>query len=180
MTPPSIQTIVSTSLPTIVTDLHGTQDEYAWVPVAYLLTQTACQPLYGKLADIFGRKVSCRVPCYGNAVPLIRLITSSFFSAFDHHICLRFYGIHHGSPDLLDAGTWNLEPGLLDAGACACALARYLCEYHHLSHWLCVMWGSASESIIHSIHLLTHDIPRLWPSSPTSGIPSSKSTRTDD
>ncbi|PVG02285.1 hypothetical protein CPB86DRAFT_619859 [Serendipita vermifera] len=49
-------TIVSTSLPTIVTELHGTQNEYAWVPVAYLLTQTACQPLYGKLADVFGRR----------------------------------------------------------------------------------------------------------------------------
>ncbi|KIM29106.1 hypothetical protein M408DRAFT_329114 [Serendipita vermifera MAFF 305830] len=49
-------TIVSTSLPTIVAELRGTQDEYAWVPVAYLLTQTACQPLYGKLADVFGRQ----------------------------------------------------------------------------------------------------------------------------
>ncbi|KAG8857156.1 hypothetical protein FRB91_011701 [Serendipita sp. 411] len=49
-------TIVSTSLPTIVAELHGTQNEYAWVPVAYLLTQTACQPLYGKLADVFGRR----------------------------------------------------------------------------------------------------------------------------
>lgn len=49
-------TIVSTSLPTIVAELHGSQNEYAWVPVAYLLTQTAFQPLYGKLADIFGRR----------------------------------------------------------------------------------------------------------------------------
>lgn len=39
-------------------ELKGTQNEYAWVGVAYLLTQTACQPLYGKLADVFGRKVS--------------------------------------------------------------------------------------------------------------------------
>jgi MFS family permease len=53
----AMQTIVSTSLPTIVADLKGSQNQYAWVGVAYLLTQTACQPVYGKLADIFGRKV---------------------------------------------------------------------------------------------------------------------------
>lgn len=49
-------TIVSTSLPTIARELHATQTQYTWVGVAYLLTQTAFQPLYGRLSDLIGRK----------------------------------------------------------------------------------------------------------------------------
>ncbi|KAG9314590.1 major facilitator superfamily domain-containing protein [Chiua virens] len=49
-------TIVSTSLPTITSDLKASQSQYTWVAVAYLLTQTACQPLYGKVSDLVGRK----------------------------------------------------------------------------------------------------------------------------
>ncbi|KAF8703973.1 hypothetical protein AX14_014052 [Amanita brunnescens Koide BX004] len=49
-------TIVSTSLPTIASELHATQTQYTWVGVAYLLTQTAFQPLYGRLSDLVGRK----------------------------------------------------------------------------------------------------------------------------
>ncbi|TFK76816.1 amino acid permease ScVBA-like protein [Pluteus cervinus] len=50
-------TIVSTSLPTIASDLTATQSQYTWVGVAYMLTQTAFQPLYGRFSDIIGRKV---------------------------------------------------------------------------------------------------------------------------
>lgn len=53
----STQTIVSTSLPTITSDLSASQSQYTWVGVAYMLTQTACQPLYGKVSDLVGRKV---------------------------------------------------------------------------------------------------------------------------
>ncbi|KAJ8596466.1 amino acid permease ScVBA-like protein [Rhizopogon salebrosus TDB-379] len=49
-------TIVSTSLPTIASELHASQSQYTWVGVAYMLTQTACQPLYGRLSDLVGRK----------------------------------------------------------------------------------------------------------------------------
>ncbi|KAJ6604296.1 major facilitator superfamily domain-containing protein [Mycena vulgaris] len=49
-------TIVSTSLPTIASELHMTQDEYTWVGIAYMLTQTAFQPLYGRISDLVGRK----------------------------------------------------------------------------------------------------------------------------
>ena len=48
-------TIVSTALPTIVSDLGGFS-VFAWVFSLYLLTQTATIPIYGKLADILGRK----------------------------------------------------------------------------------------------------------------------------
>ena len=50
------QTIVSTALPTIVGDLGGL-DHLSWVVTAYLLTITASTPLYGKLSDIYGRRL---------------------------------------------------------------------------------------------------------------------------
>jgi len=51
------QTIVSTSLPTIASDLEASPIQYTWVGVAYMLTQTAFQPLYGRASDLVGRKV---------------------------------------------------------------------------------------------------------------------------
>jgi EmrB/QacA subfamily drug resistance transporter len=50
------QTIVSTALPRIVSDLNGI-NLLAWVSTAYLLTNTAMVPIYGKLSDIYGRKI---------------------------------------------------------------------------------------------------------------------------
>jgi EmrB/QacA subfamily drug resistance transporter len=48
-------TIVSTAMPTIVGDLHGI-DQYAWVFSSFLLAEIATIPLWGRLADMFGRK----------------------------------------------------------------------------------------------------------------------------
>src|SRR6476619_3613434 len=50
------QTIVSTALPTIVGDLGGI-DHLSWVVTAYLLASTIAGPLYGKLGDLYGRKI---------------------------------------------------------------------------------------------------------------------------
>ena len=50
------QTIVSTALPTIVGDLGGL-NHLSWVVTAYLLTSTVSGPLYGKLGDLYGRKL---------------------------------------------------------------------------------------------------------------------------
>src|ERR1700722_7760758 len=49
------QTIVSTALPRIATDLHGL-NKLAWVATAYLMTSAISTPLYGKISDQFGRK----------------------------------------------------------------------------------------------------------------------------
>ncbi|MXQ62568.1 MFS transporter [Actinomadura rayongensis] len=49
--------VVGTALPTIVGDLGG-QDQLALVASASLLTMTASTPLWGKLSDIFGRKLT--------------------------------------------------------------------------------------------------------------------------
>lgn len=49
-------TIVATALPTIVGDLGGLE-HLSWVVTAYLLAQTVVTPLYGKLGDLYGRKI---------------------------------------------------------------------------------------------------------------------------
>ena len=56
--------VVGTSLPTVVSQLGGLE-LYGWVFAAYLLTSTTTLPLYGRLADIYGRK-----PMYLLAVAL--------------------------------------------------------------------------------------------------------------
>src|SRR5437660_3559 len=48
-------TVVSTAMPTVVGDLGGIH-LYSWVFTGYLLTSTVSVPLFGKLADLYGRK----------------------------------------------------------------------------------------------------------------------------
>src|SRR5882762_7279338 len=48
-------TIVATAMPTIVGELGGF-DLLSWVFTAYLLTQAVTIPIYGRLADLYGRK----------------------------------------------------------------------------------------------------------------------------
>ena len=50
------QTIVSTALKSIVEDFNGLE-HYTWVVTAYLLTSTASTPLYGKISDLYGRRI---------------------------------------------------------------------------------------------------------------------------
>ncbi|MDQ3694735.1 MAG: MFS transporter [Chloroflexota bacterium] len=49
------QSIVSTALPRIVSELGGL-DQLSWVVTAYLLTSTAVTPLWGKISDLYGRR----------------------------------------------------------------------------------------------------------------------------
>lgn len=48
-------TIVATAMPTIIADLGGFS-QFGWVFSIYLLTQAVTVPLYGRLADMWGRK----------------------------------------------------------------------------------------------------------------------------
>ncbi|QHC60873.1 MDR family MFS transporter [Rathayibacter sp. VKM Ac-2760] len=50
-------TVVSTSLPLIISDLRGDQNAYTWVVTATLLATTVSTPLWGKFADLFNRKL---------------------------------------------------------------------------------------------------------------------------
>jgi EmrB/QacA subfamily drug resistance transporter len=60
-------TIVATAVPTIVADLGGLS-RYSWIFSTYLLTSTVTVPLYGRLADLYGRR---RVLLFGVLVFLL-------------------------------------------------------------------------------------------------------------
>ena len=53
------QTIVSTALPTIVGEIGGLA-HLSWIVTAYLLASTVVVPVYGKLGDVYGRRLVCR------------------------------------------------------------------------------------------------------------------------
>lgn len=59
-------TAVSTALPTIASDLHGS--DFVWVGAAYALTSAAIIPMSGGIAQIFGRKPAVLI-----AIPLFAL-----------------------------------------------------------------------------------------------------------
>jgi EmrB/QacA subfamily drug resistance transporter len=50
-------TVVTNALPRIVADLEGSESGYTWVVVATLLTMTASTPIWGKLSDLFSKKM---------------------------------------------------------------------------------------------------------------------------
>ncbi|RDV46021.1 MFS transporter [Leifsonia sp. ku-ls] len=50
-------TVVSTSMPRIISELHGDQTAYTWVVTSTLLATTVSTPIWGKLADLFNRKL---------------------------------------------------------------------------------------------------------------------------
>jgi EmrB/QacA subfamily drug resistance transporter len=54
------QGIVGTALPRIVSELGGL-NELSWVVTAYLLTSTASTPLWGKISDLYGRRMIFQV-----------------------------------------------------------------------------------------------------------------------
>lgn len=49
--------VVSSSLPRIISDLQGEQSAFTWVVTATLLTTTITTPIWGKLADLVDRKL---------------------------------------------------------------------------------------------------------------------------
>ena len=54
-------TVVSTSLPKIVSDLGGDQSAFTWVVTATLLATTVSTPIWGKFADLTSRKMLVQV-----------------------------------------------------------------------------------------------------------------------
>nr|WP_233158017.1 MDR family MFS transporter [Actinokineospora bangkokensis] len=54
-------TIVANALPRIISDLRGSQSVYTWVVTTELLAMTATVPLWGKLADLYNRKLLIQV-----------------------------------------------------------------------------------------------------------------------
>jgi EmrB/QacA subfamily drug resistance transporter len=78
-------TIVATAAPRIVESLHGIE-LYSWVFSGYLLTMTVSTPLYGKLADIYGRKP---VYLFGMAVFILGSLVCGFATSMEQLVAFR-------------------------------------------------------------------------------------------
>jgi EmrB/QacA subfamily drug resistance transporter len=78
-------TIVATAMPTIVAELGGFR-LFSWVFTAYFLAQAVTTPIYGRLADLFGRK---RVFFVGSCVFLIGSMACGLTSAMIPLIAFR-------------------------------------------------------------------------------------------
>ncbi|AZG46027.1 MDR family MFS transporter [Gordonia insulae] len=74
-------TIVATALPTIIGDLQGSQTAYAWVITSALLANAASTPIWGKLADLFNKKVLVQSA-------IIIFVIGSVIAGFAHSVPL--------------------------------------------------------------------------------------------
>ncbi|WP_032401459.1 MULTISPECIES: MDR family MFS transporter [Nocardiaceae] len=74
-------TIVSTALPTIIGDLKGSQTAYAWVITTALLANAASTPIWGKLADLFNKKVLVQSA-------IVIFVAGSLIAGFAHNVPL--------------------------------------------------------------------------------------------
>ena len=79
------QTIVATALPTIVGDLGGL-DQISWVVTAYLLSSTVSVPLFGKISDLYGRKLMLQVTI---AIFLLGSVLAGFAQSMPQLILAR-------------------------------------------------------------------------------------------
>ncbi|HEY3436542.1 MAG TPA: MDR family MFS transporter [Actinotalea sp.] len=71
--------VVSSSLPRIITDLAGSQSGYTWVVTATLLTTTISTPIWGKLADLLDRKLLIQIA-------LVVTVLSSAAAGLSHSV----------------------------------------------------------------------------------------------
>jgi MFS family permease len=78
-------TVVSTAMPTIIGDLGGLP-LYSWVFSIYLLTSTVMMPIYGRLADIYGRR---RILLVAISIFLAGAITCGFAQSMPQLIAAR-------------------------------------------------------------------------------------------
>ncbi|NNC20887.1 MFS transporter [Corallococcus exiguus] len=78
-------TVVSTAMPTVVSDLGGIQ-HYAWVFTAYMLSSTITVPIYGKLADLYGRKP---IVLFGSTLFLLASLACGFSTSMNMLIAFR-------------------------------------------------------------------------------------------
>ncbi|SCG41766.1 MDR family MFS transporter [Micromonospora humi] len=87
-------TVVSTALPKIIGSLNGSQTQYTWVVTATLLTATATTPIWGKLADLFSKKLLIQAAI---VVFLVGSVAAGFAQSAGQLIAARaFQGIGVG------------------------------------------------------------------------------------
>jgi EmrB/QacA subfamily drug resistance transporter len=87
-------TVVTTAMPTVVSDLGGIQ-HYAWVFTAFMLASTITVPIFGKLADLYGRKP---ILLFGIALFLVGSVASGLSPSMEWLIVFRILqGLGAGS-----------------------------------------------------------------------------------
>ncbi|OON40397.1 MFS transporter [Izhakiella australiensis] len=87
-------TIVATAMPSIIAELGGFS-QFGWVFSIYLLTQAVCVPIYGRLADIWGRK---KVFFLGTSLFLLGSVLCGFAPSMTWLILFRaFQGLGAGA-----------------------------------------------------------------------------------
>jgi EmrB/QacA subfamily drug resistance transporter len=72
------QSIVGTALPRITSELGGL-DKLSWVVTAYMLTATASTPLWGKISDLYGRRLLFQIA-------IVTFVAGSLLAGFSHDI----------------------------------------------------------------------------------------------
>jgi len=164
-------TIVGTAMPTIVADLGGFH-LFSWVFASYLLAQAASTPIYGRLADVYGRK---RVFIFGATVFLLASTACGFAWGMVPLIALRtIQGFGSGAiqpiawtilGDVYPPKERAMVQGYLSAvfGTSAIAgpvLGGFIVE--HL-HWALVFWINIPVSIATMIMLAVFLKERIAP-----------------
>ncbi|MFF8449659.1 MDR family MFS transporter [Streptomyces leeuwenhoekii] len=77
-------TVVSNALPRIIADLGASQSSYTWVVTAELLAMTATVPLWGKLSDLYNKKLLLQLS-------LCMFVVGSLLAGFSHGVELLIF-----------------------------------------------------------------------------------------
>lgn len=87
-------TVVGTAMPTVIASLGGI-NHYSWVFTAYIVTSTVTVPVWGKLSDLYGRRLLYQV---GIGVFLLGTLLSGFSNSMEQLIIFRaFQGLGAGA-----------------------------------------------------------------------------------
>jgi EmrB/QacA subfamily drug resistance transporter len=78
-------TIVGTAMPTVISSLGGL-NHYSWVFSAYLLTSTVTVPIWGKLSDLYGRRLFFQI---GLAIFILGSVLSGLSTSMTQLIAFR-------------------------------------------------------------------------------------------
>lgn len=78
-------TVVGTAMPTVIASLGGLS-QYSWVFSAYLVTSTVTVPVWGKLSDLYGRRLLYQI---GIGVFLLGTLLSGFSTSMTQLIIFR-------------------------------------------------------------------------------------------